>query len=698
MAQQKLSERGPWNRIRLWMHRNRRIMWVVLLIVVCFSFGFVGPVQDFFSYRPDRAAVAEVYGKGISQADWTRTYDRLGTVRSVLGTARFGALPRPLVDATMALDRLRDPLDYLVFREKAARLGFRVSDGELGDCVRAIYRRLLSFERAGEEIRKLAPPKDRNEAQQRQWEMFSIAQQKEEELKTQPFDPNLWSLLLTKVNDRDQGHRPLAEYTPRRRAKPAPFESTLRDCIAIGKLESYIQSSVKLSAREVYEEYERQKQTRTFRWAEIPFTDDLRAKVKGTVSEEDIVLYFDSNRESFEVPNSIKASWLLLPRSHFEEIAAGKITDESLARYYSENRNDYRRPTVLAEEAQFALRSAEAQAAFENAIYQPLDDVRDKVQEKVLERDTRREILDFANELKGRLFPPKPAEGIASQKPATFADLAGEFAFLKTGTTGYVPEKEAEGAFGDAFSPQIRQWFSTLDRGDVRPRLQVPENAVSCEKGMVFYADVDNRRPTVPPLADVREKVRDAIAGEKARQLVQKAVQDLSRRIEAGEQSLDGIADLTVDVAVGDEKIPLEAKPLESAPHAIGRDGKIPLASAAAEADPQSAAGAKDEDAEEESHPASPAILAAVFRVSDVGKTDAAVSAETAAAYIVVLDGITLPDPKGFDEQKATLEAQLLRSRQQSHFDAWRVAVRREAQGRIVGYEEEEEEEDGAAS
>jgi hypothetical protein len=75
--------------------------------------------------------------------------------------------------------------------------------------------------------------------------------------------------------------------------------------------------------------------------------------------------------------------------------------------------------------------------------------------------------------------------------------------------------------------------------------------------------------------------------------------------------------------------------------------------------------------------------------VSEVGKTDAAVNGETDAGYLILLDGITLPDPKGFDDRKSSLEAQLLRNRQNSHFDAWRTAVRQEAQGGTVGLEPE---------
>ena len=48
MAKKMHKEKGVWDRITLWMRSNQRILWVILLILVAFSFE---PRFDFINRK-----------------------------------------------------------------------------------------------------------------------------------------------------------------------------------------------------------------------------------------------------------------------------------------------------------------------------------------------------------------------------------------------------------------------------------------------------------------------------------------------------------------------------------------------------------------------------------------------------------------------------------------------------------------------
>jgi len=678
MARHKRTEKNVWDRFVIWMRRNQRIIWVLLLILVCFSFGFVGPVQQFFTGTPDLGAVDRINGRVVTQLDFKVILDRLSVVSSVLQRAWLCDYQLPgVLMAALASIRELNPLDYYALRDEADKLGMMVSSRELGDYIRVLWEKNDAFLLANEEVRskKTAEPKDNAEAQRLEAERRAICKEKEAELQRQPFDVKSWAEIIS------GGQRV--------RLLPRDFEDTLQDVILIAKLEEYIRSSVKVTPQEVYEEYQKERELRKLSWTEFPLTDALKENVAKTISDDKIKLYYESNKTSLELPPSFKASWLLVPKDHFEKIAAEKITDADLQQYLKQNRNDFRRPAVLSAEASFLPLSAQEKAEMDKKLYFSLDEVKEKVREKVLENRTRADMVDLAEKLRARLYPPKPATGEAPApgplEPATFAGLIKEFGFLKTGSTEFVSKDEAKAAFGDGYGPEAKRWFDAVARDSAKPNVKAPERAVNGDKGMVFYAGLDYRKPMLPLYREVQGKVRDAVAKQEALSLLDEALKQLASQIDSRQTDFAAVTKVPVQVQVGGEKVEVPPKPVETALAYVGKYGSVMVPKKTTEEKKEGAEESTTQEAgeppAEETFLASSEIRDVGFTIKDKGQTKVASSEKTGAAYLVHLDDTILPDPKGFEEQKAWLEAKLVREQQNAYFGSWRTEVRRQARG-----------------
>ena len=358
MAKKRQKEKGPWDRFTLWMRSNQKVLWVALLILVCFSFGFVGPVQNFFMSAGGSQALEQVYGETISQTDWKLVIDRLRILQPVLEgawIATFEPLPGSLGEATSMIREIGgSPLDYFAFKERASRLGLRVADRELGDAVRILWQRHEALAYARVQLApefSTAPAKDQNEQRNRAMRLRSLTQEKEKELRTSPFNSDTWRRVISSDG--------------RSKVAPRDVEAALRDLLLIAKLREYIRASVQVSPQEVFEEFNKDRQKRQLTWVAGPVTDELKEKVAGTITEEEFRLHFEGNRDAFALQASLQASWLLLPEEHFKTVAEGKITEDDLKKYYEQYRNDYRRPIVSSAEAGFYPRSSAETEAFD---------------------------------------------------------------------------------------------------------------------------------------------------------------------------------------------------------------------------------------------------------------------------------------------------------------------------------------------
>jgi hypothetical protein len=142
-----------------------------------------------------------------------------------------------------------------------------------------------------------------------------------------------------------------------------------------------------VSLEDVYKRYEEERQSRRFSWTELKLPEAVEEKIARSLSAEDLKLHYEAEKDgSLRKPASVKASWLLVPKDHFREETAKAITDEDLKKHYDETRNEYRRPVLLASEAEFALRSAEEKAELDKQLFFPFEEVKEKVRTSLLDK------------------------------------------------------------------------------------------------------------------------------------------------------------------------------------------------------------------------------------------------------------------------------------------------------------------------
>ena len=379
----KQPEITLWKRWKMWLSRNEKILWVGLLILIAPLFAFTGAVSTFLQPGQDTRVLTAFYGKEVVVADLKRVGRFVGALRQISSSALAGA-------GDLILDGSPDfnlnPYKYLLFKEKAARLGIRVSDAELGQRIQELWREDEATRLAREEV--FALPGSTNQ-QQQMMRFYQLRFEKQKELTDRgAFDPAGWKSLVK------------AQRQPLR-----SFEEMLRDFYTIVKLQEYVGSSVKVTPQEVYEEFKTNGQKRLLSWVTWKPPTNLTESISANATDEDLKTYFGESEASYYKPLAVRTSYVIVSGEHFDSEAEKNLTDKDLEDYYSSNRNDYRMSAILAGEATFALRTEEEQKEFEKALFKPFDEVKDDVREKVLESKSRSDLRSFETALRQKLFP-----------------------------------------------------------------------------------------------------------------------------------------------------------------------------------------------------------------------------------------------------------------------------------------------------
>lgn len=707
MANKRDKQQGLWRQIRIWMHQNQRVVWVVVLILVCFTFGFVGPVQDYFTASAANRTYDRIWGRAVTEGDVKKLDERMRALY-VLVSQAGGAVPEfqlrwmtlPLAGALQDVARVliesEDRLDFFVFREKARREGFRVSDAELAEYVRFLWERGEAARLALAEVQALEEKLRTDPSAPRPgiWDFYSALAAREKELRGKPFDPRSWKALVDKAS----GGRLL----------PADVEETLRDLLLVAKLERYVRDSVKVTPQEAFERFGEERQKRKLAWAEFPVTEELEGAAAKSVTLEEVRAQYDRENRKYAAGDTVKARWLLVPKKRFLELAPSKVTEESLAAYYRKYRNLYRKPAVSSLEASFYPLSEDERAERDRKLFLSFEEVKDKVREKVLEETAAAEMREFARELSRRIAPPQTA-GEAPARPATFSELLKEHPFLRTEVTGFAEEAEAREKFGAGYTRQVETWFRALSKyrqdssrgsGTQPPKIEAPKTPVENEEGLVFYAEVEHRGPRTPTLREIQDKVRNDVVLAKCLDALREGLDEVAGKIDRGETTFEDAAKASVEAVVRelDKETPKGrvAAKVSVAPRAVARSAEAagkgdPVKVAREDAPPKAEAASEGEKKPEdgaETHQASSVLVEAGFRAAGVGKAAVGTSDAARAAYLVRVDEIVPPNPEDFPKEKASFESQVLAQRQTAHFAEWRKRVRAEARGRAVPPEE----------
>jgi len=659
---------------------NSKVFWVILLALISFSFAF----DPSMVMSPDPVH-GTVFGQEITRSQVQAATSGLEAVHRVAMLSNTTASYRFFGNLVRS-----DPREFLAYLEEAKRVGIRVSDEELAELRRELWRGLRASEIVSKENPAAEESDDaRMQAQIRRYELLE-------------------SLRTNKVFDRRDWGEKVRALT---RLPTVTFEEALRDALTVAKLEEYVLSSVVVPDPELWEEYQRQDEKRKGSWVALEPTPELETALRASFTDEDLRAHLEVNADEFRQGQAISAEYLIVPREHFASEIAASLTEEDLRSHYEATKESYRRPGIPVDPG-FELLTAEEMEARERENILPFEEAKEQVREKLIADRSNAKARELANALRDRL-QVKDAQGNLVTG-ATFEELVDEHPFLVAGSVRPTTRVDARRDFGAAYSPIVASWFTTAQRdGDLssaqRSRLLEP-SVLSDETGFAFYRNVRVLEPRVPELDEIRDKVADSLYQSRVIDVLENAAREQAEAISAGSASLDALAGTTVAVKITDG---VEANArfatLESTPELIGRRDTIRLPAEepenAEDGDDDSHADDADdheghdhaaEDAKEPErkvHPASSALIGALFAIEEQGDATVARAIDGSRAFVVTYAERAAPDSGGFADRKSQIRSRLLRERQEKAFMDWVQDVRQRAfaqlaQGTVVEGEE----------
>lgn len=386
------------------------------------------------------------------------------------------------------------------------------------------------------------------------------------------------------------------------------FERSYREALMVDKLQSVLASNLYLTDEAVEDRYRRDVERATVRWVELPssrFAEDVQVtdgeissyfdthqdeyrrpeqrvvsyllvdagmmRNALEVSDADLRAYYDDNQEQFTTPEQVRARHILLrvddDRSEAEaarqmaeierRLAAGE-SFAALAEELSEDPGSAAQGGDLGFFGRGAMVPEFEEAAFATPVGERTEPVRSSFGYHLIEVTDRREgggrsFEEVKNQIRIRLQGERVGTAVENKAgeirsqvtkldavtPEAMARIAEQTEGVSFATTPAFGPEDPIGQLGRA--PAFASAAFSLDKGEVSDPVQVPRGWA------VLHVDdvLDSR---VPELDEVREEIRQALTLEKQGELALERLTEARRRIEAGELTLQQLAD---EISVG---------------------------------------------------------------------------------------------------------------------------------------------------
>ncbi len=352
------------------------------------------------------------------------------------------------------------------------------------------------------------------------------------------------------------------------------FEDKIRKSLVVEKLRDAVTGWITVPASEVEQEYRRRNEKVTVAVVAIP-ADKFRSEV--TVSDPDITSWYNAHKEQYRVGEKRKIRYLFVDVDALRSRVA--VTPREVERYYAENSELYSTPeqvrashilfktegkddAAVKAKAEEVLKEARAGADFAELAKKYSEDEATAKKGGDLDYFTKGRMVPEFDEVAFSLQPGQISDLVKTQygyhiikvtdkKPGTTKTLdqvrqqiTDQLAFQKAQTragdlatslenqiqkpsdldkaaaaqglrvqeTGFFLRDEPIMGLGP--SPEASAEAFNLAEGQVSP-------AVRVSRGYVFMTVTGTQAPYIPKLADVRDKVREDIVKEKAKELAQ---------------------------------------------------------------------------------------------------------------------------------------------------------------------------------
>jgi peptidyl-prolyl cis-trans isomerase D len=507
------------------MRRHRHwLKWVLLLVVISFVAFYV---PDFLRDRTrggGPSTLATVDGEPISVATFRRVYQqRVQQFRSAYGSSFDERMVKQL-----GLDQqiLRQLIDERTAGSEARRLGLTVSDAEVAQRIYEIdafqqngafseelYTRVLAVQR---------PPLAKAEF--------------EESLRQSLMVEKLRAALTEWVNVRDADVDD--EYKRRN-------EKVKADLVVISA--DKLRNDVTVTDKDVSDWFESHKETyRTGEKRKIKYLliDTQQVRAKTVVPPSEIERYYRANEAQFTTPEQVRASHILV-KTDGKDDAAVKAKAEALlkqaksgadfaalAKKNSEDEGSAPQGGDLDYFGRGRMAKEFEDAAFSLSPGQISDLVKTQFGYHIIK------VTDHKPETKRSLDEARPqiTENLAYERAQAEAQTIGDAAAkeisspadldkvgkargLPVQESGYFTRDEPIAGFGPA--PEITDAAFTMKDGSV-------SGPVRTARGIVFFTTTGRQASAIPKLADVKDKVRDDLVMERARELAKKRAESLA--------------------------------------------------------------------------------------------------------------------------------------------------------------------------
>ena len=386
------------------------------------------------------------------------------------------------------------------------------------------------------------------------------------------------------------------------------FEASYREQLLIDKLQSVLASNLYLTDEAVEERYRRDVERAAIRWVELPSS---RFAEEVEVSDDEISSYFDTHREDYRRPEQRVASYLLVDsgamrnsleisdadlRAYYDENLDQFTTPEQVrARHIllrvDDNRSESEAARQMAE-IESRLASGESfetlaedlsedpgsaaqggdlgffgrgamvpefeEAAFGTPVGERTEPVRSSFGYHLIEVTDRREgggrsFEEVQNQIRIRLQGERVGTAVENKAgeirsqvadldevtPEAMARIAEQNEGVSFATTPAFGPEDPIGNLGRA--PAFASAAFALEQGEVSDPVQVPRGWA------VLHVD-EVRDSRLPELDEVREEIRAELLTEKQSERALERLAEARRRIEAGELTLEQLAD---EISVG---------------------------------------------------------------------------------------------------------------------------------------------------
>jgi peptidyl-prolyl cis-trans isomerase D len=293
------------------------------------------------------------------------------------------------------------------------------------------------------------------------------------------------------------------------------FEDQIKGSIRIAKLRDKIIKDVGLSEDELKQLYKAKNEKINADYAKIE-ASDFKAEVN--VTDADVNNYYQAHSQDFRTPARVNIEYIPFEYADYQKGVT--VADEEAGKYYDGHKKDYEKE--LAEAKQKGASEQEAVLK-----------IKDRVKKMLLEKKAQSQAADASSDVSYEL---------TQQEHPDFAAVAKKFN-LPVKESGFFAANEPIGEIGLSYTVGYEAF--KLEPDQISP-------PVKGTRGRYIIRLKAKKESYIPPLDEIKDKVKEIVVLNEAKKLAAKKAQDLynqvKQKMDAGSRFKDACDELKLQV------------------------------------------------------------------------------------------------------------------------------------------------------